>query len=217
MQTTLARVIDEQLAARGWRKGHLVAAMGYKNLSRGVKRLEACLRGEDAAPEVLRRLGAALEIAPARWEAILRATRTEREAAARADAARIEAARRAAFRPYVYVQTSETRPQSLTAAAVIGPRLKQIALDDDTLALPPARRLVRVAELVREHYRVNLGRCLLFGVITGYLFRSGYEETIAFATDGTLLATRPGWHADEGIASLTLKGLPVPEGLFAGV
>lgn len=215
MMYAIARLIQQELAKRNWRKSELVAAMGYKNLSRGLKRLENCIRNGDCSnAEMLSRLRCALDLPAQQFESVVTETRRQCADENRIKASREEAERRAQFRPYVYVRTSENRPSFITAAAAIGPRLKYLQLEDAVIALPRPFLLSRVAEMICEHYQSNLGKCLLFGDITGYALRIAYDETVEFTSDGSLIRERPCWTEDEGHAMLIVGKHIIQDGLF---
>lgn len=211
----IAQLIEQELAKRNWRKSELVAAMGYKNIAQGLKRLKNCLQhGDCSNAELLTRLAQSLELPRDQLNTIVAITRRQRADEGRARAAQEEETRRAQFRPYLYVRTSESRPSFITAAAVIGPRVKYLYLDNAVFSLPRPLLLSHVAEVVREHYRSNLGKCLLFGEITGYALRIAYDETVEFDTDGTLIQERHGWTEVEGYAMLRLNKHAITDGLF---
>jgi len=211
----ITRLVQQELVQRNWRKSTLVAEMGYHNIARGIKRLEHCLNTGDCSNVVfLNRLRQALDVSVSPWEDAVAETRRERVAEVRAKAVREEAELRAQFRPYLFVRTSEHRPAFITAAAVIGPRLKYLQLDDLILSFPRPILLAHIGDLVREHYRENQGKCLLFGEITGYALRIGYEETVVFSPDGSMIEERPGWTEDEGHAMLMVGKQTLDDGLF---
>lgn len=211
----IAQLIHHELATRGWRMSTLVTAMGYKNVSRGLKRLNGCIQDGDCSNiEMISRLRNALDLPTDHFNDVIAETRRQRAEGDRVRAAREEAERRAKFRPYVYVCTSERRPTFISAAAAIGPRLKYIQLDDAVISLPRPLLLSKVSEIVREHYRSNLGKCLLFGEITRYALRITYDATVVFAPDGSVIDERTGWTEDEGTAMLLVGKQQVSEGLF---
>ncbi len=211
----LAHLILDSLAARGWRKADLVTAMGYRDLGRGLRRLDACLRGEEVAEEVLRRVQQALSIPEARWTQVLGETRSQQQETERQRRQEALAARQARFRPYIYVLTSESRPVNITAAAVIGPRLRFLYLEDELLRLPRPARIARVADRVQDHFRANLGKCLLFGDIVGYRFQIAYDEVLVLDVTGSVREVRTETAGEEPEACLQVKHSSLHEGLFA--
>ena len=215
MMYAISRLVRQELATRGWRMTTLVTAMGYKIVPRGLKRLESCLQqGDCANADMLSRLRSALGLSVESLNAVVAETRRQRVDEERARVAHEEAERRAQFRPYVFVRTSESRPKFLSAAAVIGPRLKYLQLDEMVLSLPRPLLLSRVAEMICEHYCSNLGKCLLFGEITGYALRIGYDETVEYTIDGSQNGERPGWTEEEGYAMLIVGEQQIMSGLF---
>ncbi len=211
----LAQLILDTLATRGWRKADLVTAMGFRDLSRGLRRLEACLRGDEVSDDVLRRVQHALGIPASAWVmARQELARQREEDECRRQQADL-AVRQARFRPYIYVLTSERRPVNLTAAAAIGPRLRFLYLDDAILRLPRPARIARVAEQAREHFRINLGQCLLFGDIVGYRFQIAYDEALLLDVTGVVREVRTEIAGQEPEARLQVKATSLHAGLFA--
>src|SRR5690242_18453037 len=101
MVYAIAELINEAMTARGWRRHHLVAAMGYKNAAHGLKRLDACLQeGDCSNMELLQRLRQALALAPERLATAVAETRRQRVEEQRLYREQTEAAKRAHFRPY---------------------------------------------------------------------------------------------------------------------
>lgn len=211
----IAELIQQELSKRNWRKSELVSAMGYKSISRGLKRLEYCLQqGDCTNRDFLSRLSRTLELSPERLKAIIAKTQKQCADEVQNRVVQEEAQKRARFQPYVYVRTSETRPPFTTAATTIGPRLKFLRLENIVLMLPRPLLLSRITEMVRTHYRDNIGKCLLFGEITGYALRISYDETVEFNVDGSLLRESSGWTEDEGHAMLIRGKHIIQDGLF---
>ncbi|HWQ53737.1 MAG TPA: hypothetical protein VN442_08630 [Bryobacteraceae bacterium] len=89
--------------------------------------------------------------------------------------------------PYIYVETSLTRPTSITCAAWGGVKFKFIDAPPDVTALPEAEQIAALAALVLQHCIDMGGECPLFGFITGYRFVMSESVSIRLATDGTVV------------------------------
>jgi len=212
---TITRIVQQELAIRNWRKSTLVSEMGYQNIAKGLRRLESCLNTGDCSNVfLLSGMRQALEISESQWEEAVAATGRERAEEAHIKAVQAEEKYRAHFRPYIFVRTSLSRLRSIVIAAFIGPRLRHLQLDDALLALPRPIRLARVGDLVREHYRKNNGGCMLFGEIMGYALRYGYDETVVFSTEGSIIEERPGWEEADGRALLRVGSQTIENGLL---
>ena len=86
------------------------------------------------------------------------------------------------FEPYVFVQTSEKKPSSISSAAWTGNQMKYINLDEGT----------DVRNAVRDHFKVKEGKCALYGHITGYRFVLSPTESIVLDTEGNELRRENG-------------------------
>ena len=209
-------LIEQVLKNRNWRKKDLLLGMGYKNLGRGMRRLDACLsKGDCSNREFMSRLRLALDISPAVLEETTEQTRRQVEENNRQRRIQEELDRRLSFRPYVFVKTEQERPSSITAAAVIGPRLKHLQLNETVLIRSRREQIAQVAEIIRQHFTDNFGRCLLYGSIVGYTFRIGYDETIEYDPAGMILREQSGCYREHGETYLLVKHTPVKSGLFS--
>jgi hypothetical protein len=201
----LAELILNSLAARGWRKSQLMTAVGYSNVNRGLRRLEAVFAGDLSNVEFLQRVREAMDVPPAVWEAALNATLEEQARQQAVNALLAEAVAREHFQPYIHVRTSRSRPTSITIA-VLWPALRRVPLEETILALPERQRARRVGALVAAHYREHDGELPLFGDITGYAFRLAFDRTAVYDVEGELLEVRDGWQESEGGGSIRVGG-----------
>ena len=108
----------------GLRPAEVVRRCGYKNISKGLRRLESvtqgCFKGNEA---LIQALPSALGV-PA--EAVKEAVEATQRQICEAN----EAAWRAAFRPHAVILTEKQRPEQIFIAAIIGvERLLRVDLD----------------------------------------------------------------------------------------
>ena len=106
-------LVETRLKGLGIRPGTLARRCGYKNLAKGIRRIEAMSCGDLDAPStrmMLKALPVALEVDEGVVEAAVHETVTAIEHSARTAAAE----RDAAFKPHAYLVGSETRPSSIT-------------------------------------------------------------------------------------------------------
>lgn len=114
----------------------LVRRAGYKNIAKGLRRLDELLAGDlDKSRGLVRALPAALDVPTEVVEHAIAETR--RRIAEAQEAARLarEAAWRAGFRPHAIILTERTVPQPIFVAAIIG--VERLLRMDFSLALPP--------------------------------------------------------------------------------
>jgi hypothetical protein len=81
------------------------------------------------------------------------------------------------FKPYVFIETSEKMPSSISMAAVAANGMKCILLN-------PGEGFADVQRLVRENYKKNDGKCALYWKITGFRYVISPTESIVLDTDG---------------------------------
>ena len=93
--------------------------------------------------------------------------------------------RERAFEPYIFIQTSEKRPTSISMAAVAANSMKYILLN-------PGEGFTDVQRLVRENYKKNDGKCALYWGITGFRYVTSPTESIVLDTEGNELRRENG-------------------------
>ena len=114
----------------------LMRRAGYKNIAKGLRRLDELLAGDlDKTRNLIRALPAALDVPPEVVEHTIEETRRRIAEAQEAARQAREAAWRAAFRPHAIILTERTVPQPIFVAATIG--VERLLGMDFNLALPP--------------------------------------------------------------------------------
>lgn len=67
-------------------------------------------------------------------------------------------------------------------------------IDGDTtlkyIDLNLAVTLPQISEMIREHYHINLGRCIFCGNITGYTFYKSINTAIEFDINGNVVSEK---------------------------
>ncbi len=117
-------LISNRCDELGLRASELVRRCGYKNISKGLRRLESvqqgCFKGNEA---LIQALPTALEVAA---DVVREAVESTQRQIHEAN----EAAWRAAFRPHAIILTEKQRPEQIFIAAIIGvERLLRVNLD----------------------------------------------------------------------------------------
>jgi len=202
----IAGFIQVSMVARGFSRGTLASAMGYRNASKALRHLDRLKQNGQAPLDFQVRLIEALGVDPVDFESAMEATRTLQREEARRQREIETALARAAFRPHLRVIPERSIPQPIFVAAWTGVNFWLVqALPDNILTTPDARRLHAVAKIARAHYARTGGRAGPFGAIRGYLFRIEFERAIELDIEGT-----PTGHHHEGVveepqAFLTIK------------
>jgi len=193
-------LIERQMETLGITRNELLLRMGYKKLSKGLERLDDCLRHGRCYNQLFRlQLTKALAVPEDEVNEAFRQTE-EQLALMR------EAKERESFRPYIYVQSSEHRPSFITGAALMGMRMKYLPVPDAITKLLLEAQLPRIQKMIRAHQKETRGECLLFGKITGYVYRWTFEESVSFATDGAVTNRENGRYQEDGHASVCVGG-----------
>lgn len=92
------------------------------------------------------------------------------------------------FKPYIYIETSLSRPTSITFAALCGGNMKYIrSLPDQILDLSKSEQIIIIRNIIQEHYKENDGKSILFGDITGYIYYPGFNHGIELSIDGNII------------------------------
>jgi hypothetical protein len=123
-QLPIQVLISSRCSELGLRPAEVVRRCGYKNVSKGLRRLEHATRGNFGGCDTLiRALPIALEVPT---EKVQRAVEETQRQLLEAE----ETAWRAAFTPHAIILTERERPQPLFVAAFIGvDRLLRVNLD----------------------------------------------------------------------------------------
>ena len=110
-------LILDRCRALGLSRSELVRRAGFKNVAKGIRRLDELCGGELQKTEwLMKGLPSALELAPHRVADALRETEKQLAEIKR----RADAERRASFHPSAYLLGTETRPTQLTIYGISG-------------------------------------------------------------------------------------------------
>jgi hypothetical protein len=107
------------------------------------------------------------------------------------------------YDPWITVLTSLTRPTSISVAAFTGATWRFLDIPKSILNRTHYQQSGWVSWRVRTHHRIEEGRCLLFGDITGYRWHFAPGQSTEFDIRGRV--RRPLASAIEGVASLQFK------------
>jgi hypothetical protein len=182
----LQTLISETMAAKGLRKAQIVSLLGFKNITKGIRRFDAFVVDGVDSPGMLDRLPSALgvpaETVRVAYEQTLDQMRAEAEAQRTANLERL----RIEFRPHVRVRTERTVPSPIFVVAMTGgpDRWLRINLPEEIIALPENSQIEQAAEIIRQHHAEHKGWAGPFGSITGYHYRSEFEKAVEFSVTG---------------------------------
>jgi hypothetical protein len=193
----------------GISKRMLVQRLGFQNVSKGLRRLTVCIQQGACTHPLLKNLATALEVEQVVIDEAIRQTTTQVAEQQRQEAVRCEIKARQRFQPYIYVQSESHRPSFITGAAVMGMKMKYLEVPNMIAALPLEEQLPHIQALIRWHYHETGGDCVLFGRITGFVYRWSFDESVAFAINGTVTNRNNGRFHEDGVASARIGNTPL--------
>jgi hypothetical protein len=188
--------------------------VNYKNITKGLRRLDKLLAGDlDKTRDLIHALPAALDVPPEVVEHAIEDTRHQIAAAQEAARHAREAAWRAAFRPHAIILTEQTVPQPIFAVAIIGAeRLLRIDFDSGlgpgsytNQALAGVRR--KLAEFSSESGKIA-DTLPAFGRPVGVIVNYTPDRAVRFDLDGKPLVIFPRAHRTAD-AYIMLCGRPM--------
>jgi len=180
-QLSIHNLIENRTKRLGLRRSELARRCGFKNVSKGIRRIDGVCFGDLDSPGakmVLANLAGALEVDKDTIENAIRATREIIAQAERHAAAEREAAWRAAFKPHAYLVGSRDRPWSITFYGMTGgaERWLKIPLD---LSQPPVTFAAQALEFAKRTPEVNY-----FGPTTGFIVNYTPDSAVRFDLQG---------------------------------
>ena len=183
---SLGQVIIDEMNRQGISRLELASRAGYKNITKGMRRLDGILDGSGELV-LLRQFSEALGIAPDRLERALAETAAERATEQAEAEQQREAHLRAIFRPIINVETEYRRPSPLHIGIMFFDTLKRIHLPASILKRSFDHQLAWAMRAVPKHYSAKGGKAPSFGQITGYAFRFSYDEAILLDVNGKIV------------------------------
>src|SRR6516164_2411497 len=132
----IGSLIINRMRVLDLRREHLLRRAGYKNVAKGLRRLDELLAGElDKTRDLIRALPAALDVPTEVVEHAIEETRRRTAEAQQAAEQARQTVWRAAFRPHAIILTERTVPQPIFVAAFIGVE-RLLRIDFDPASVP---------------------------------------------------------------------------------
>ena len=189
------------------KKSELVKAIGYQNINKGMRKLDACITGEGIHKKFLVNLARVLEIDDQTLNEAIKKTLEEIKR-------KQEKQERLHFKPHIYIKHSESTPRSITTVCFIGVSyFKHIELPPNIHMLSDEKQIETVTKIINKHYQIEEGKNGMFGHITGYIYRKTYDDSIEFSVTGEVLG-RSTEKIHEGKATLTIGGKTIEGGIL---
>jgi len=198
-------LILDRCRALGLSRSELVRRAGFKNVAKGIRRLDELCGGELQKTEwLMKGLPSALELAPRRVADALRETEKQLAEIKR----RADAERRASFHPSAYLLGTETRPTQITIYGISGgaERWRRIPLD---LSQPAVTFVQQALIVVRKTQVVPF-----YGPTIGFVVNYSPDRAVRFDLAGNPVAMLDRAY-EPGPVTLLIGGKQVSADAFA--
>jgi hypothetical protein len=203
MPTPIQQLIEDRCQYLGLSRRQLVRRAGYRNLAKGLRRLDELLAGELRTTRgLIERLPGALDV-PA--ETVIAAV-SETDRQRRAEQ---ERAYRASFKPHAIILTEHTCPTHITFAAITGAD-RQLRIDFE----PGSNRISYIRQALREVRQ--RGAVRFYGKAIGVIVNYSPDHAIRFDLDGNAVEVLPRAY-EPGQLEVLIRGRSVPPGALAAI
>lgn len=156
-----------------------IGLLGYKNRSKGIARFDQWLCEGRGKADFLERVIRTYPGIRTSVEQALNETKHKQ-------LQELEAYERANFKPYIFLETKETRPDSITMFAITGGKSKFLRLPAGFSALSKAEQMAAARVEILKHQRSG-GHCPFFGATTAYRLVPDFDSSILFDLLGNLV------------------------------
>ena len=181
----LAALVAERCRELGLRRSEVAARCGYKNIAKGIRRLDQVSAGAfEKADALLHGLPNALDLSA-------RIVQEAIDETIRQIAAEKEAVWRASFQPSAYLLGTTDRPSQMLFFGITGGSEKWLRIPLD-LSQPPVSYAAQALAVVRKTPEVKF-----FGPATGFIVNYSPDHAVRFDLEGRTVETltrayRPG-------------------------
>jgi hypothetical protein len=154
----------------GYSPVEFIRSLGYRNIERGLRRLEPWLKQGHGYERIFKQICAAYPNEVHDLENAVAETVTVK--AAEREAATLESCRaqEATFVPFVHVQGETTLPTGITMFGVSGGKWNLIEIPQTILDLPLDEQLAALPDLMQVYLDKYHGTCPFFGAVTAFRF-----------------------------------------------
>jgi hypothetical protein len=190
----IASLIIDRLRVLDLRRAHLLRRAGYKNIAKGLRRLDELLAGELVKTrDLICALPAALDVAPELVEHAIEETRLRTAKAEEAAEQARQTVWRVAFRPHAIILTEQSVPQPFFVAAFIGIE-RLLRIDFDLASVPLTYTNQALAGLRRRLAEFKSETLPAFGRPVAVIVNYTPDRAIRFDLDGNALEILPRAH-----------------------
>ncbi len=172
-------LIKSRFRELGLSRSELVRQCGYRNIAKGIRRLDELYEGDlQRTTSLLLGLAVALELSPDVVQRALNETREQLEERASRAAANAEAAWRAAFKPHGILLGMDTRPSQALIFNITGGAERWLRIPFDQ-SQPPVTYAEQALAVVRKTPFVHF-----FGRTMGFIVNYMPDHAVCFDCEG---------------------------------
>jgi len=209
----IQKYVLEKMKEKHLGKGEFVKRLGYSNISKGCRRLDSFLAGEEYPENIISNLHTALDVDKNVINELLRETEIEFQKEMEEERLKRDEEGRKNFVPYLYCHTERRIPSPIFVCAILGAdrlRFRKLPLNFNTLS-PKKQNKIRI-DVIKDTLSRYGGGIPTFGRIICFTERLYFDDNIAerkvYNINGNLLISPDSelQKINEGRASLTVKG-----------
>jgi hypothetical protein len=181
----ISRFLQGIIHDSGLRPSEFVQRIGYKNIAKGLRRLNEWLEDGGGEADCLRRIVDAFQPDAGELEKALADTEAIHGLERKQAIAEIEERQRKRFKPFIWVETEHGAHQFWTAVAER--QIKVLWMPDGFERQSEAERLTAVQGRIQEHYRQTGGRYPGFGKVLRYQLADTFDTSVVFDVQGNVI------------------------------
>ncbi len=183
----VGRYVQRKITESGMKKVEIVRLCGWKNVNKGLRRIDSLIQNSVPDEKLLKKLLAIIKLDKDELNRQKRLTNTIWEM----ESAKYEKERIAGWQPFLYALAERTRPaQARTAALCGGEREKYAEVPVAVAKMSFEKQLYEVGRILQAHYAQKTGRTMFFGAIVGYLYQYTCDYGVEFSIDGEVIGEK---------------------------
>lgn len=186
----ISKIILQAIDGCKENKLRIVKNLGFKNLSKGVRRLEHLINTGQCPDSLKDMLPFALELDPVAIHQAFEDTLTQQIKEEENSRSREVEYERRSFRPHIWIKHELEYPPlgSICIVGFVGiEHWKVIQLPEDIGCKPWSEQFSAVRGKIREHQLREHVDGSMFGRVLGYLYRKAFDSGFLFSIDGALV------------------------------
>lgn len=186
-----SKLILDFLAERHLTKTEFVKCLDYKNINRGLRRIQRCLDTGVISDYIQTMLVTMAGMDRERLQKALRETQMEMERERKDYMIRRELQERLQFRPHLYALSTASRPSFITGYAICGgDNLRIIPLPENILNETSDDQMTIIKNRIENYKNKCKGIIPFFGPVSGFIYQYTYDEGIKLSVEGEILHIR---------------------------